>query len=69
MKVNYGDGNDNEAFLGQFPEADGYPHFYVLDSGGNLIKSQGTGELEEGKGYNEGVFLAFLEKFKPKMEQ
>lgn len=65
MKVNYSDENSNESFLSQYPTVPAYPHFFVLDSDGTLLHSQGTAELEEGQGYNEEVFLAFLEQWKP----
>lgn len=66
MKVNYGDGNDNEEFLANFPKVAAYPHLFVVDSSGNVVHSQGTGELEEGNGYDEEVFLAFLNEYRPK---
>lgn len=65
MKVNYGDGNNNEEFLANYPKVPAYPHFFVLESDGTFLHSQGTAELEEGKGYNEQVFLVFLDKWKP----
>ncbi len=65
MKVNYGDGNDNEEFLANYPNIPAYPHFFVLESDGQFLHSQGTAELEDGRGYNEQVFLTFLDKWKP----
>ncbi len=65
MKVSYGDGNDNEEFLGNYPPIPAYPYFLVLDSDGTFLHQQRTGELEQGRGYNEKVFLAFLDKWKP----
>ena len=65
MKVNTGDGNDNTEFLGQYPKAEGYPHLYVLNSKGEFVHSQGTGVLEDGAGYDDAKFLAFLEEFSP----
>jgi thiol:disulfide interchange protein len=59
MKVTY-PGEHAESFLKQFPKCDAYPHFFVLEKDGKLLHSQGTGELEEGKGYNESVFAGFL---------
>lgn len=44
----------------------GYPHLFVLDADGKLLHSQNTADLEEGRGYNEGVVLAFLAKWAPK---
>ena len=65
MKVNYSDDNRNAEFLTKYPKVPGYPHFFVLESDGTFLHSQGTAELEEGKGYNEQIFLAFLNQWKP----
>jgi hypothetical protein len=65
MKVTYDGEQKNEAFLSRYPSIPGYPHLFVLDSAGNLLHSQGTAELEEGRGYNENVYLEFLDKWKP----
>ena len=65
MKVNCGDQNDNSAFLANYPKVPAYPHFFVLETDGTLLHSQGTAELEEGKSYNEQVFIAFLESWRP----
>ena len=65
MKVNYSDENRNTEFLASYPTVPAYPHFFVLESDGTFLHSQGTAELEEGRGYNEQVFLAFLDKWKP----
>lgn len=59
MKVTY-PGDHAASFLGQFPKCNAYPHFFVLEKDGTFLHSQGTGELEEGKGYNEKVFTEFL---------
>ncbi len=59
MKVTY-PGDHAESFLQQFPKCNAYPHFFVLEKDGSFLHSQGTGELEEGKGYDENVFAEFL---------
>lgn len=64
VKINYSDENKNEAFLEKYPPVGGYPHFIVLDSDGSLLASQGTGELEQGKGYSKKKMLAFAEKWR-----
>ena len=66
MKVNMSDDNDNAEFLGNYPKVEAYPHFFVLDRDGTFLHSQGTGELEEGRGYNPTVFLAFLNEWEAK---
>ena len=65
MKVNYSDENKNSVFLANYPRVPAYPHFFILESDGTFLRSQGTAELEEGQGYNEQVFCAFLDEWKP----
>lgn len=62
VKVNYSPQNRNEQVLSRFPKANGYPHFYVLDATGKLLVSQASGELESGRGYDDGKVLAFLRR-------
>lgn len=64
VKVNYSPENKNEKVLSRYPKVAGYPHIFILDSKGNLIHSQNTGELESGKGYDKAKILAFLKKYK-----
>ena len=63
--VNFSKDNKNEDFLAQFPKVPGFPHFFVLDADGKLLPSQGTGELEEGKGYSAEKIAAFLKAWRP----
>lgn len=63
-KINWSDENKNEDFLGQYPKAEGYPHFYILDSDGSFLESQGTAVLEKDKSYDPEKMLAFAEKWK-----
>ena len=66
VKINVSNENDNAAFVSQFPEPSGYPHIYILDGSGNLLHSQNTAELEDGKiSYNSEVFMAFLKEWAP----
>jgi thiol:disulfide interchange protein len=60
VKVNWSEENKNEAVLSQYPKIGGFPHLFVLDANGALVRSQDTGELEEGKGYSVDKFNAFL---------
>ncbi|HKQ53575.1 MAG TPA: thioredoxin family protein [Pyrinomonadaceae bacterium] len=68
VKVNFSDENKNEPLLSRYPQIKGYPHIFVLDGDGQLLHSQDTGELEQGKGYNRSKFTAFLEKWKSNAE-
>jgi len=65
VKINYSKENKNEKFLSQYPQVEGYPHFFVLDEGGKLLYSQNTGELEKEKDYDKDKFIAFLNNWKP----
>ncbi len=65
-KINYSSGNKNEAFLGQYPDIQGYPFIFVLEKDGTFLHAQNTGDLEEGQSYNEEVLLAFLNEWAPK---
>jgi thioredoxin-related protein len=60
VKVNYSKENKNEKVLSRYPKIQGYPHFFVLDNDGKLLRSQDTGELESGKGHDRDKVLAFL---------
>lgn len=65
VKVNYSSANRNAALLSRWPNVAGYPHLFVLDAAGTLLRSQDTGELEEGQGYSRERFAAFLERWSP----
>ena len=65
LKVNFSKENDNRAFLARWPKVAGYPHLYVLDADGHLLKSQDTESLEAGKDYDPIAFRAFLVEWSP----
>ena len=62
VKVNWSPQNRNQALLSQWPKAQGYPHFYVLDAAGRVIASQASAELEAANDYDEAKVLAFLRR-------
>ncbi|MEO8230889.1 MAG: thioredoxin family protein [Ignavibacteriota bacterium] len=64
IKINYSKENKNEKFLSQYPQVEGYPHFFILDKNGKLLHSQNTGDLEKDKDYGKEKFIAFLNKWK-----
>jgi thiol:disulfide interchange protein len=66
VKVNFSPENENKELLSKYPQIPGYPHIFVLDAEGNLIHSQFTGDLEEGKSYNHDKMVAFLKEWSPK---
>jgi thiol:disulfide interchange protein len=63
VKVNFSRQNPNEALLSRWPKVAGYPHLFVLDANGTLVRSQNTGELERGKTYDKDLFVAFLRQY------
>ena len=66
VKVNMSEENENKEFLANYPEAKGYPHLFVLEKDGALLKSKDTSELEDGKkSYNLQKFNDFLNEYKP----
>ena len=69
MKVSMSQENPNRAFLSRFPYIHGYPHIFILDAQGNLIHSQPTDVLEDGRSYNAKRFQQFLERFAPKSSE
>ncbi len=60
VKVNFSPENRNEQLLSSWPPIPGYPHLFVLDGDGRVIRSQPTAELERGNGYDEAKMIAFL---------
>jgi thiol:disulfide interchange protein len=65
LKINMSQDNENKAFLAAYPEIQGYPHLYVLESDGTLLHSQHTNVLELGKSYDLGKMTEFLTKWAP----
>lgn len=66
MKVNVSQENPNRAFLSRFPFIHGYPHIFILDAQGKLMRSQSTNVLEDGRSYNTRRVRELLERFAPK---
>ncbi len=67
--LNYSPENKNEKVFAKYdnPGAKfGYPVFVVLDQNGNMIHTQDSAVLEEGKGYSKEKVKAFFEKWTPK---
>ena len=66
--LNYGKENKNEALMVKygFPQRFGFPVFLILNAKGELIHTQNSVYLEEGKGYNEKTIVGFLSDWSPK---
>ncbi|MGI8470085.1 MAG: thioredoxin family protein [Pyrinomonadaceae bacterium] len=65
VKINMSEENENKEFLSKYPEIKGYPHLFVLEKDGSLLKSKDTSELEDGKTYNPQKFMDFLKEYAP----
>jgi thiol:disulfide interchange protein len=65
VKVTMDEKNQNRQFLSAYPAISGYPHFFILDAKGKLLKSQGTDILESDKTYDLKKFTAFLTLWAP----
>ena len=63
VKVNWSPENKNERVLSRYPKVAGYPHLFVLDADGTLLRSENTGELEKGKGHDPLKVMAFLKQW------
>ncbi len=66
LKVNYSPENENSEFLSQYPQIPGYPHFFVLDTDGSFLHSQGTAVLELGRSYEPKKVLEFIRQWGPR---
>jgi thiol:disulfide interchange protein len=66
MKVSMSQENPNRAFLSRYPQIHGYPHIFIFDAEGKLIRSQPTNELEAGRSYRPQRMREFLMEFGPK---
>ncbi len=64
LKVNVSDDNDNHEFLKVFPPALGYPHMYVTESNGKLLKSKDTAEFLQNGRYSLQKFQQFFKRWK-----
>jgi thioredoxin-related protein len=63
VKINYSQENQNEKLLARYPKIPGYPHLFVLERDGKLLRSQSTGPLESGKSYDLEKYFAFLQQW------
>jgi thiol:disulfide interchange protein len=63
VKVNWSPENQNTSVLSKYPKIEGYPHLFVLDGAGKLLRSQETDALEAGDHHDPAKVLAFLKKW------
>ena len=69
LKIHWDPDQPNEAFLGQYPKIEGYPHIFVLDSDGRLLHSQSTGDLESERSYSPELMREFLTRWAPGQDE
>jgi thioredoxin-related protein len=65
VAVYYGTDKKNEQVLSHYPEVEGIPHFYVLDSRGSVLHSQHLLELRKGGKYDPDKMKEFLIRWSP----
>jgi thioredoxin-related protein len=65
VKINMSEENPNKEVLSRYDPIPGYPHIFVLDSDGKLVRSQDTGVFEEGKSYVAERLNTFLTYWAP----
>ena len=66
LRINFSKENKNQAFLSHWPKVAGYPHFFVLDANGRVLRSQDTSALEATKDYDPVAFRKFLLEWAPR---
>jgi thioredoxin-related protein len=62
--VNWSEENRNDLFLSKYPKISGYPHIFVLETSGELLHSQDTALLEEGRSYSKVKMREFLDRWR-----
>ena len=63
VKVNMSKENRNKELLSKYPPIPGYPHWFVLDSDGKLLKSESSGEFEVGGKHSPRKVMTFLKEW------
>lgn len=65
--LNYSKENENLPMLARFghPERFGFPVFVILNAEGTPVHIQNSSYLEQGKGYNKGQIISFLNDWSP----
>jgi hypothetical protein len=65
--LNYSKENYNAKWLAKYgyPQRFGFPVFLILNTKGELLHTQNSAYLEEGKGYNKKTVMGFLADWSP----
>ncbi len=63
--LNYSKENKNEEILQslKYPQRFGFPVFVVLDADGNMVHTENSSYLEDGKSYSKDKIIAFLKNW------
>lgn len=69
FKVNVSEANDNHKFLKVFPEASGYPHMYVTESNGTILRSVDTAIFLVNGSYSIERFEMFFKRWSIKVKE
>jgi thiol:disulfide interchange protein len=66
--LNYSKENENLPIMARLghPERFGFPVFVILNTEGTLVHIQNSSYLEQGKGYNKGQIISFLNDWSPR---
>jgi hypothetical protein len=52
----------NERLLAHWPKVESFPHLFVLDARGRVLRSQAGAALEGGRNYDKAKVLRFLQE-------
>ena len=63
VKINFSEENENKEVLARYGPVESFPHLFVLDADGKLLLSKDTAALENGRSYDLGRLLAFLQEW------
>jgi len=66
IAINFSRENENKEVLSQFPQIPAYPHLFVLNGNGELLRSQRARDLEERDSYDTREVERFLKRWSPK---
>src|SRR2546421_9134156 len=59
VKINFSEENPNKEVLSRYDVIPCYPHIFLFDSDGSLLRSQGTSFFESGKSYDLAKLTTF----------
>jgi thiol:disulfide interchange protein len=66
LKINVSDANENSLFLKAFPKPLGYPHMYVTEKNGSILRSKDTADFLVNGKYSREQFSHFFDRWEIK---